>query len=107
MLCGCAQLFGIDETTGRPPQASLTFDRASIGVRVTYAPQDLSASMATYLLPDDAGPSGLARIPAAQAELGRWTAPFTVAAPVLFDLPDYPKPVLRMFDFPQVEVKAL
>src|SRR5262249_6978783 len=46
-------------------------------------------------------------VPATQAELGRWTAPITGAAPILFDLPDYPKPIQRIFDFPQAEVKGL
>jgi hypothetical protein len=107
MLCGCAQLFGLDETSGGPPSASLSFERVSIGARVVTAPQDLSGSMATYLVPDDADPTGLARVAAIQIEPGRWTAPITRPAPVLFDLPDYPRPVLRIFDFPQVEVKAL
>ncbi len=107
MLCGCAQIFGLDETSGGPPSASLTFERTSIGARVVSAPQDLSGSMGTYLVPDDADPTGLARVAAAQTELGRWTAPITRPAPILFDLPDYPKPLLRMFDFPQAEVKAL
>ncbi|HSK05814.1 MAG TPA: hypothetical protein VK932_31420 [Kofleriaceae bacterium] len=107
MLCGCAQLFGLDETSGGPPSASLSFERVSIGARVVTAPQDLSGSMATYLVPDDADPTGLARVAAIEVEPGRWTAPITRPAPVLFDLPDYPEPVLRIFDFPQVEVKGL
>jgi hypothetical protein len=107
MLCGCAQLFGLDETSGGPPSASLSFERVSIGARLVTAPQDLSGSMATYLVPDDAEPTGLARVPAIQVEPGRWTAPITRSAPVLFDLPDHPRPILRIFDFPQVEVKAL
>lgn len=107
LLCGCAQLFGLDETSGGPPSASLSFERASIGARVVTAPQELSGSMATYLVPDDADPTGLTRVAATQVEPGRWTAPITRPAPVLFDLPDYPTPVLRIFDFPQLEVKSL
>jgi hypothetical protein len=106
MLCGCAQLFGLDETSGAAP-ASLTFQRASIGARIVYAPQDLSASMGTYLVADGVDPSGLTRVMAVQTEPGRWTAPFNQPAPILFDLPDSPTPLLRLFDFPRSEVKAL
>lgn len=107
MLCGCAQLFGIDETTGNSSPASLTIQRASIGARVVYAPQDLSASKATYLVPDDVDPTGLVRVEATEVEPGRWTAPIIRAAPTLFDLPDLPKPIPRLFDFPQRQVRAL
>lgn len=107
MLCGCAQLFGLDETSGRPPSASLTISRTSIGASVVYAPQDLAGSRAEYLVPGEADPSGLARVAATQTELGTWAAPLTEPAPILFDLPDAPAPILRIFDFPQLEVKAL
>lgn len=106
MLCGCAQLFGLDETSGRPT-ASLVVERVSIGASLVYAPQDLSGSTATYLVPDATDPSGLLRVPAVQTEVGRWTAPLTTPAPILFTLPDYPKPSLRLFDFPQLELKSL
>jgi hypothetical protein len=106
MLCGCAQLFGLDETD-RAPTASLSFQRVSIGARLEYTQQDLAGSMATYLVPDTADAAGMVRVPATQAEPGRWTAPISTPAPLLFDLPDYPKPSLRMFDFPQLEVKSL
>jgi len=107
MLCGCAQLFGLDETSGGPRPPSLIVERVSVGARLTYAPQDLSASTGTYLVPNDAEPTGLVRVVAAQAEAGRWTAPITGATPILFDLPDYPKPIQRIYDFPQPDVKAL
>jgi hypothetical protein len=106
-LCGCAQLFGLDETSGGPQAASLTIQRTSIGSRVVYAPQDLSGSMATYLVRDEADPTGLVRVPAVQAEPGTWVAPITAPAPILFDLPDYPAPILRIFDFPRAAVKGL
>ena len=106
LCCGCAQLFGLDETTG-VQAASLTVQRASVGARVVLAPQDLSASTGKYLVPDEADPTGLLSVPVAQAEPGLWVAPVTGATPILFDLPDYPKPVLRLFDFPRPAVQAL
>lgn len=107
LLGGCAQIFGIDETTGGAPATSLEIQRVSIGAKLVYAPQDLAASTATYLVADEADPTGLARVPAEQTETGIWTAPLRDPAPILFDLPDYPTPILRLFDFPTPQVKAL
>src|SRR5689334_21553452 len=98
MLCGCAQLFGIDETTrgggddGSPPSSSLTIQRVSIGAHLVYAPQDLAGLMGTYLVPDEAAAGAVTRVAATPAEPGQWTAPVAAAAPVFFDLPDFPKP---------------
>jgi len=110
MLCGCAQMLGLDETKGKPPApptTSLSIQRVSMGARLVYAPQDLSGLSGTYLIPDIAEPTGLQRVTAAQAELGRWAAPLDAAAPILFDLPDFPKPIPRIFDFPHADVKGL
>src|SRR5262249_2471012 len=107
MLCGCAQVFGIDVTTGAPPATGLEVQRVSIGAKLVYAPQDLAASMATYLVADEADPAGLTRVPAAQAEPGIWPAPLRAPTPLLFDLPDFPTPIPRLFDFPQTRVKTL
>lgn len=106
MLCGCAQLLGLDETSSPPPSASLSVERVSIGARVVTAPLDLTGLSATYLVADAADPSGFGRVPAMVVEPGRWTAPPTTAAPVLFDLPDVPRPVPRLFDFPSLQVKT-
>ena len=56
LLGGCAQLFGIDQTTGSgggggsndapPAMASLRFVRMSIGASVVRAPQDLAGQNA-------------------------------------------------------------
>lgn len=107
MLSGCAQLFGLDETSGGPQAPSLSFQRASVGARVVLAPQDLSASMGRYLVPTDAEPTGLSIVQAPQSELGLLTAPIVGAAPILFELPEYPKPIPRLYDFPRPAVKGL
>ena len=106
LLSGCAQLFGLDETTAGA-ETNLRLQRVSIGARLVYAPQDLTGLTAAYLVADDAEPTGLARVPATQTELGTWTAPLREPAPLLFDLPDYPTPIPRMFDFPQLGQQAL
>src|SRR5687767_4813330 len=77
---GCAQLFGIDETSGGsdappPPLMSLQLDRISIGSTLVRAPQDLTGQTATYYVDDPADPSGLRRVQGVLADTNdRWTA---------------------------------
>ena len=65
---GCAQVFGIDETTGpgdaAPPGITATWELVTIGARVTREPADLRGQTATFLITDAAEPSGLRRVPA-------------------------------------------
>lgn len=52
---GCAQLFGLDNTTGGDAAIDVTtlqIQRVSIGASVITAPQDLSAQTATFITPD-------------------------------------------------------
>lgn len=98
---GCAQIAGIEETTGLVPldRVSLEVDRISIGATITRTPQSLAASTATYLIPDDAEPDGFQRIPADLTDINLWSAPIEQGAPLLvFDLPDHPRPLVRMHD---------
>lgn len=106
-LAGCAQMFGLDETTAGAGPTSLTIQRASVGARIAYAPQDFTNLTATFLVPDEAEPTGLRRVPAMRGEAGTWVAPFNTPAAVLFDLPDNTPPIPRLFDFPQTAVKTL
>src|SRR4051794_40057033 len=56
---GCAQIFGLDETTSapdaNPAEVSLAVQRVSIGSSVVKAPQDLNGQMATFYADDGAG----------------------------------------------------
>jgi len=90
MFGGCAQLAGIDDTSGDGLVAvSLAVERVSIGSTVVRSPQDLSASSATYLVADPADPSLVTSVVAVETEPGLWTAPiFDATPPVVFDLPD-------------------
>lgn len=68
-LAGCAQIFGIDDTTGRPdvalpPAATLTVERLSIGASIETNPQDLATVDGAWYIDDAAEPSGLRRIAA-------------------------------------------
>jgi hypothetical protein len=93
-LAGCAQLAGIDETSGpgTPDLATLSVERVSVGSAIVIGPQDLSASMAQYLLPDEM------RADAPLVANDTWGADVPGAPPVLFDLPDKPDPKKRLLD---------
>lgn len=107
---GCAQLAGIDETSGLVPaeRVSLQVDRLSIGATVVRAPQDLSMNMASFLVPDDAAAEGFTRVPAELTDVGLWTAEVPTGTPaVQFDLPDFPTPNQRVWQFETRQHKAL
>ena len=90
-LPGCAQIAGIDVTSGADhSNVTLGFDRVSIGATVVTGPQDLTAGMATYLVDSDTDPSGFERVPAmlASGDTSTWTANITDGSPQpLFTLP--------------------
>lgn len=93
LLCGggCAQLFGLEETTGSPDappnEVSLAVQRVSIGSTVVKAPQDMSAQMATFYVDDAA--QGYTTTPGALIPPNTFTAPVMEGTPpVLFTTPD-------------------
>src|SRR5579862_4748400 len=83
---GCAQLFGLDNTTAAAgsdaaayaPAAqivSLSFQQLSVSSMLTLGSIDLSAQTATYLIADSTDPSGLRSVPATLGPSGdTWTA---------------------------------
>ncbi len=105
---GCAQIAGIDKTSGDGrTEISLSIERVSVGATVTRAPQDLTGHTATYLVADPDDPTVITRVIADNPEPGLWTADlFDVTPPVLFDLPDQPTPIQRLFDFPNPDLQA-
>lgn len=93
LLCGggCAQLFGLDKTTGSADanldEVSLAVQRVSIGSSVVKAPQDMSGQMATFFVDD--GAEGYTTTPATLIPPNTFTAPIvTGTPPVLFTAPD-------------------
>ncbi len=109
LVCGtgCAQLFGIQDTTGASPDAppmsgvSLRVQRMSVGAKVTSAPQDLTGQTATYEVTDSTTPSGLRGVPAMIAGPGMWTAAIPDGMPpVEYTLPDYPMQATRFYALP-------
>lgn len=86
---GCAQLAGIEETTGVPPPVTLSFERVSVGTTLVRAPQDLTGFMASFLVEDAAAADGFTRVPAEVLDAGTWAAAIpTGTPPALFTLDD-------------------
>ena len=90
-LAGCAQLFGIDPTTGAndaPPMtagAVAEVQRVSVGATVLTAPEDLTLGSDTleFLVPDAAGTGGYDHVAATQGPTGTWTAPIAAGNPLV------------------------
>jgi hypothetical protein len=104
VVAGCAQLAGIDETSGDDRQVnSLTLQRVSIGATVVRAPLDLTGLEASFLLPD-ATTGEVARLPGqtSPGQPGTWSRDLATAVPVELTLPDEPTPIPTGFAFPSV-----
>jgi hypothetical protein len=100
--CGCAQLFGIDETSGPnvdPLRVSLSMQRYSVGASVSKNPLDMSMQSAEFLVDDGAG--GFTRLPGELTGTDTYSAELpTGTPPVLYTLPDLPTPHKHMFATP-------
>ncbi len=112
-LAGCAQIAGIDETTGpaRPDPLSVTVEQIQVGASVVRGPIDLGAITgltAQYQVPDESEADGLHRVDAKLTTTDTWSADVpTGTPPVVFDLPDYPTPVKRQVDLAQRNIFVL
>lgn len=99
---GCAQLFGLDETSGKmvePAGVSLALERWSIGAAVDKNPLDLTDLTASFLVDDGAG--GFSRIAGEATAPGEWTAPILDGTPaVMFTVPDVGTPFPRLWQVP-------
>lgn len=117
LLAGCAQLFGLQQTTGgtstdapgMPSGVSLTFQRISVGATVVRAPLDLTGQTASYLIVDSTTASGLRAVPGMLAASNdTWTAPIPDGTPpVEYTLPDYPTSFRRIYSFSQRNLQGL
>jgi len=99
---GCAQVFGIENTTGKdadPARVSVQMQKVQIGATVKTAPLDLSGQTATFLEEDGAG--GYTRTPGDYQPVDTFSAAIPVGTPaVLFTLPDQPTPFPRLWEMP-------
>jgi hypothetical protein len=101
---GCAQLAGIDQTSGKDRKTdTVAIRRMSIGSTVVNTDLDLSGLAATYFVANAASATGFDKLTADNGKapaLGTWHADLPDPAPVAFTLPDEPAPIPRLFAFP-------
>lgn len=102
-LASCAQLAGIDDTSGLipPDRVSLQMEGMYIGASVTREPLDLTGLGAKFYVADDNEADGILRVDGELLTPDTWSAEVKDGTPpVFFDLPDYPVPIRRQFEFP-------
>lgn len=105
---GCAQLAGIDDTTGEGlPGASVTVQHMSVGNTVEIAPLDLTGLQAAYLVAKAGSTTDFDRVPASNGGAGTWVTKLRAPAPVVLTLPDVPAPVPRGYSFPNLALSVL
>jgi hypothetical protein len=107
-VAGCAQLAGIDNTTGEGlPGASVEVLHMSIGRTVEVAPLDLTGLQANFLVERAGSPNDFDRVPASDSGAGTWVTKLRAPAPVVLTLPDVPTPLPRAFTFPNLTLSIL
>ncbi len=102
---GCAQVFGLDETTGMDAStasASVQIQKVSIGATVIKAPLDVSNEMATFY-DDRAGT--LAPIPGVQSAIDTFSAEAVGTPSAIYTVPDAQVPT-RMLALPSAMMRA-
>lgn len=106
-LCGCAQIFGIDDTTGQPAgTATLQLARKSVGATLISNPLDISTLTATFIV-GDADPTTLQLVPGVMAASDTWSADVGSAQPAIeFTLPDLPMPFEHQWALPSQSVRG-
>lgn len=104
-LAGCAQLFGIDNTTGpgAGSGATLSVQRVSVGAAINKAPQDLSMDTASFLVGDM---TGLTPQMATVSAPGVWTADVPGTPSALFTLPSLPMGAHGLLALPSRAMKT-
>ena len=109
-LAGCAQIFGIDNTSAPPdvalpPRGTLTIERLSIGASMQRNPFDTTGITSSYYIEDSADTSGLRRIPATVAG-NVFSADLPDGVPASVEtLVNDPNPYKRLIAFPNRDIK--
>jgi hypothetical protein len=108
---GCAQLAGIDDTTGAPvtpppppPGDTLRVTQLAIGATVVPSPLDTTSLSASFLVAGSTAGSFDRVAAASDPANGGWTSTVQAAAPVEFMLPDG---IPRLFALPNMNVSTL
>jgi hypothetical protein len=103
---GCAQIFGLDDTTNTGRTNSVALTRMSIGKTVSTAPVDLTGLRATYLVTQGDGVTRVAATAAADKP-GAWAAHLPEPAPVELTVPAVPAPQLQLYELPSSQLSLL
>ena len=104
---GCAQLFGIDNTSGPGATfATLQFNEIQVGASLVRGPLDLSSSSSQFLAVDPTQNGGLLEVPGVQMGADTWYADIPGNPAIEFTLPDAPHPMQRLWAFPARAVKG-
>jgi hypothetical protein len=103
---GCAQLFGLDNTTGGDASVDVTtlqVQRVSIGASVIKSPQDLSAQTAQFLTEDGT------KVDGTLVGTDTFSAPLLGTPAVMFTLPDMfvPRRLLALPSRAQKQIYAV
>lgn len=113
LLAGCAQLFGLHETSGgpaadaSPTSVTMQIQRISVGTTPARTAYDVSQLPANFLVPDSST-AGFTRVKATAAG-DTWSAELPEGTPAMeitlgLDLPD---PFRRLYALPQRNLKVL
>ncbi len=99
---GCAQVLGIDETSGGDSSRTLQVVGIFDGGSLVMQPLDLSAETATWFVRDAADPTTLDTFPGVPAtSFSGWSAAVAGSAPMIeLTLPDVPTPYTHYIELP-------
>ncbi len=106
---GCAQVLGIDETTGGGSTRTLQVVGIFDGGSLVMQPLDLSAETASWFVRDAADPTTLDTFPATPAtSFSGWSAAVSGSAPMIeLTLPDVPTPYTHFIELPDNDDHAI
>ncbi len=106
---GCAQVLGIDETTGGDSSRTLQVVGVFDGGSLVMQPLDLSAETATWFVRDAADPTTLDTFPGTPStSFSGWSAAVTGSAPMIeLTLPDVPTPYTHFIELPDGDDHAI
>ena len=106
---GCAQVLGIDETTGGDSSRTLEIVGIFDGGSLVMQPLDLSDETATWFVRDAADPTTLDTFPGTPAtSFSGWSAAVTGSAPMIeLTLPDVPTPYTHFIELPDSDDQAI
>ncbi len=102
-----ALAFGCGFTAPSEVRVRRSVEHVSVGAQLVRSPEDLSTLEATFLQSNPTIMGGTLRIPAEHRDATSWSAILDGPLPMQFFLPDYPMPVARILDLPQLDVTTL